>query len=116
MSEKLKIINNYKKKINLLKKHNKLYFDKDNPKISDSEYDNLKKEILEFEKKNNFLLKLNLNKTIGTSPSKKFKKIKHLKPMLSLSNAFDQNDMKDFVSKITNFINKILHIIFIKSI
>ena len=51
MSEKLKIINNYKKKINLLKKHNKLYFDKDNPKISDSEYDNLKKEILHLEKK-----------------------------------------------------------------
>ena len=51
MSEKLKIINNYKKKINLLKKHNKLYFDKDNPKISDSEYDNLKKEILRLEKK-----------------------------------------------------------------
>ena len=105
MSEKLKIINNYKKKINLLKKHNKLYFDKDNPKISDSEYDNLKKEILHLEKKNDFLLKLNLNKTIGASPSTKFKKIKHLKPMLSLSNAFDQNDMKDFVSKINNFLN-----------
>ena len=45
MNRKLEIINFYKKKINLLKKHNKLYFDNDNPIISDSEYDNLKKEI-----------------------------------------------------------------------
>ena len=42
---------------------------------------------------------------VGSSPSNKFKKIKHLKPMLSLSNAFDKNDMKDFLSKISNFLN-----------
>ena len=39
MNEKQKILNDYKKKINLLKKHNKLYFSSDNPIISDSEYD-----------------------------------------------------------------------------
>ena len=43
MDQKSKIINNYKKKINLLKKHNKLYFNKDNPEITDSQYENLKK-------------------------------------------------------------------------
>ena len=107
MSRKLEIINLYKKKIILLKKHNKLYFNKDNPKISDAEYDSLKKEIISLEEKNDFLKKLNLNnKIIGSPPSKKFKKIKHLKPMLSLSNAFDKSDMKDFVSKINNFLNK----------
>ena len=42
---------------------------------------------------------------MGSPPSNKFKKLKHLKPMLSLSNAFDKNDMKDFVSKISNFLN-----------
>jgi len=106
MKLKSKIIDNYKKKINLLKKHNKLYFNKDNPQVTDAEYDDLKKEIVELEKKNNFLKKLNLNKNIvGSFPSNKFKKIKHLKPMLSLSNAFDKNDMKDFLSKINNFFN-----------
>ncbi len=106
MNRKLEIINFYKKKINLLKKHNKLYFDNDNPIISDSEYDNLKKEINILEKKNDFLKKLNLNnKIVGSPPSNKFKKIKHLKPMLSLSNAFDKNDMQDFVKKINNFLN-----------
>ena len=42
---------------------------------------------------------------MGSRPSNKFKKVKHLKPMLSLSNAFDKNDMKDFISKISNFLN-----------
>ena len=106
MDLKSKIIDIYKKKITLLKKHNKLYFENDDPKISDAEYDILKREIINLEEKNNFLKKLNLNKVIvGSSPSNKFKKVKHLKPMLSLSNAFDKNDMKDFVSKISNFLN-----------
>ena len=106
MNSKLKIIEIYKKKIDLLKKHNRLYFNSDDPIISDSEYDSLKKEIINLEKKNIFLKKLNLNKKIvGSPPSNKFNKIKHLKPMLSLSNAFDKNDMKDFLSKINNFLS-----------
>ncbi len=106
MDKKSKIIDTYRKKINLLKKHNKSYFDNDNPTISDSEYDNLKKEIFNLEKGNNFLKKLNLSKKIiGSPPSNKFKKVKHLKPMLSLSNAFDKKDMNDFVIKINNFLN-----------
>ena len=106
MNLKSKITDIYKKKIKLLKKHNKLYFESDNPKISDAVYDILKNEIISLEKKNNFLKKLNLNKTIvGSPPSNKFKKIKHLKPMLSLSNAFDKNDMRDFIDKIRNFLN-----------
>ncbi len=106
MNSKSKIIDTYKKKINLLKKHNNLYFNNDNPLISDSDYDSLKKEIINLEKKNNFLKKLNLNnKIIGSPPSNKFKKVKHLKPMLSLSNSFDINDMKDFITKINNFLS-----------
>ncbi len=105
MDLKFKIINKYKKKIDILKKHNKLYFDKDNPEITDSQYDYLKQEIFELEKNYKFLKKLNLNQIVGSPPSNKFKKIKHLKPMLSLSNAFDKEDMKDFLKKINNFLN-----------
>ena len=46
MDRKIEIIDRYKEKIRLLKKHNKLYFNKDNPEISDAEYDSLKKEIV----------------------------------------------------------------------
>ncbi len=106
MNRKTEIISIYKKKINLLKKHDQSYFSNDNPEISDAQYDILKKEIIDLEKKNYFLKKLNLNiRTVGSPPSNKFKKIKHLRPMLSLSNAFDRDDIKDFISKISNFLN-----------
>ena len=102
----VEISNKYNRYIIFENANSYVYFNDDNPIISDSEYDNLKKEIIHLEKKNNFLKKLNLNKKIvGSPPSNKFKKVKHLKPMLSLSNAFDKNDMKDFVSKIGNFLN-----------
>ena len=51
MNRKFEIIEKYKKKIDLLKKHNESYFNKDNPKITDSQYDNLKREIFDLEKK-----------------------------------------------------------------
>ncbi len=106
MIHKLKIIDIYKQKLNLLKKHNKLYFNNDNPIITDAEYDDLKKEIVNLENKNIFLKEISsYKKTIGAPPSNKFRKIRHLKPMLSLSNAFDKKDMKNFTSKINNFLN-----------
>ncbi|MDB9744786.1 NAD-dependent DNA ligase LigA [Pelagibacteraceae bacterium] len=106
MSNKKKIIDEYKKKIDFLIKHNKYYFTKDAPKVTDSKFDKVKKETLELVKKNPYLKKIkNLSNIIGARPSSKFKKILHLKPMLSLSNAFDRNDMVDFLKKINNFLN-----------
>ena len=106
MKDKSKIIKNFRSKIGELKDHNKFYFSNDNPKITDAKYDELKKDIFELEKKYSFLKKLNLTKNlVGTTPAKKFKKIKHLKPMLSLSNAFNSEDMNDFLKKIKNFLN-----------
>ena len=106
MNEKKDISKKYKKKIEVLKKHNNLYYNQDNPEISDKEYDVLKQELQELEKKYKFLTKLNLQKDlVGATPTNKFKKIKHLFPMLSLANAFDKNDMQDFLKKIKNFLN-----------
>ena len=45
MRDKTKILNEHKKKIDIIKKHNKRYFVDDNPKINDYEYDQLKKEL-----------------------------------------------------------------------
>ncbi len=106
MVEKEKIIKEFKNKLTNLKEHDKFYYLEDKPKISDSEYDELKKEIYELEKKYSFLKKIDsVSKIIGASPSNKFKKIKHLRPMLSLSNAFNKSDMQDFLKKINNFLN-----------
>ena len=96
----------YAKKNNKLKKYNESYFKKDKPIVPDAEYDYLKKTIIELEKKYNFLKSKNSqSQKVGYKPSGKFKKITHLKPMLSLSNAFDKNDMNDFLKKISNFLN-----------
>ncbi len=103
--EKKDVIKKYNNKKNFLKKHNRLYFSYDNPKIPDSEYDKIKKEILDLEKKYDFLKKKSeKSRFVGAPPSSKFKKIKHLAPMLSLTNAFDLNDMIDFLKKINNYL------------
>ena len=107
MISKNTLLKEYKQKISEIKKHNNLYFNHDNPKISDKEYDDLKRDIIILENKYLFLKKLNLlNKLVGAKPSNKFSKIRHLKPMLSLSNAFDKKDMLDFNKKIGNFLSK----------
>jgi len=106
MNEKNEIIKKYKLKVKNLKIHNSLYYNNDNPEITDAEYDFLKKEIFKLEKKYKYLDNLNLTKKIvGSKPTSKFKKIKHLRPMLSLANAFNKSDMEDFLKKIFNFLN-----------
>ena len=106
MSEKKKIISDFKDKIKVIKKHNKHYYSDDSPIITDAQYDDIKKQVLNLENKYIFLKRLNLTQDIiGAPPSTKFKKINHLKPMLSLSNAFNMKDMEDFIKKINNFLN-----------
>ena len=96
----------YLKKINELKKYDEAYFKKDSPIISDNDYDICKQKIIELEKKYKYLEhKDSPSNKVGYKPSNKFKKVKHLKPMLSLSNAFEKEDMKVFLSKIANFLN-----------
>ena len=51
MDKNSKIIEIYKKKIKNIKKHNKLYFNNDKPEISDAEFDKLKEEVKDLEKK-----------------------------------------------------------------
>ena len=102
-----KIKNDYAKKIKILLSHNKNYYDKNDPKISDKEYDDLKKEILKFEKKYDFLKNENSpSKIVGFKPSKNFNKVKHKVPMLSLSNAFDEDDLINFEKRIINYLDK----------
>ena len=97
----------YKKKIKELTKHNKLYFENSSPEISDKDYDEIKKEILDLEKKYIFLKSdLSPSNSLGYEPSKNFIKFKHRVKMLSLSNAFGTEDLENFEKKIFNYLNK----------
>ena len=96
----------YSQKIKKIKKHNELYFSESRPEILDSEYDKLKKEVIELEKKYNFLNdKFSPTNKVGFRPSKNFIKSKHRVRMLSLSNVFNQKDLINFEKKINNFLN-----------
>tara|TARA_B100000579_G_scaffold282784_1_gene234171 strand:+ start:856 stop:2877 length:2022 start_codon:yes stop_codon:yes gene_type:complete len=96
----------YLSKINELKQHNQLYYEKSSPTISDAKYDELKKEIIDLEKKYIFLKsKSSPSLLVGSKPSKNFLKSKHRVKMLSLSNAFGYEDLKNFEKKISNFLD-----------
>ena len=106
MKNQEKIKNLYKEKVKKLFDFNRAYFEKDNPIVSDFEFDSLKKELIQLAKKYPFLKKVeNLDNLVGFKPSAKFEKVKHSKPMLSLGNAFEKEDMIDFKKKINNFLN-----------
>ena len=100
------IRNYYNKKIKELKKHNKLYFEKSSPKITDNQYDKIKKEIIDLEKKHLFLKSdFSPSNSLGYAPSKNFEKAVHRVKMLSLSNAFNLEDLENFEKKIFNYLN-----------
>ena len=106
MNEKL-IKKQYLKKISDLRKHNQAYYDRSAPLITDTDYDKLKNDIVNYEKKYKFLKNQNSpSLLVGFRPSKNFKKIKHKVPMLSLSNAFDKEDLINFEKRITNYLDK----------
>ena len=96
----------YNKQKQLLLKYNHHYFNLDSPIVSDAKYDEIKKEIVKMESDFSYLKKKqSVQDQVGAPVTKKFKKIKHSKPMLSLSNTFDSKGMDDFISKISNFLN-----------
>ena len=83
--------------------HNKLYHGHDDPVISDKEFDNI---CIEYD--NLVVRNPNLGFTkredVGFEPLEKFTKIKHSKPMLSLNNGFNMNDIDDFIKRTCKFL------------
>ena len=105
--ENKKIEKNYKIKIKELQRLNKLYYDQSKPAVNDDQYDKLKNEILLLEKKYKFLKNKNSpSKIVGYKPSKNFKKVLHRVPMLSLSNAFSEEDLINFEKRIINYLDQ----------
>ena len=96
----------YSRKIKLFQKYNREYYNNNTSLISDHEFDLLKNEILDLEKSYSFLKSKNSpSLSIGSIPSKNFEKVKHRVPMLSLGNAFNENDLINFEKKILNFLS-----------
>ncbi|NQZ66261.1 MAG: NAD-dependent DNA ligase LigA [Mycoplasmatales bacterium] len=107
--EKIKKLNNQ------LKKWSKEYYDNDNPSVSDQEYDAVYNTLLKLEKENpEYILEDSVTKKVGGSVSSKFQKVTHKYPMLSLGNAFDEEDLIKFnkqIEDVTHDFNEIEYIV-----
>ena len=100
------ILKRLKNLASLIHKHNKLYHQKDKPEITDKDFDKIVKENYGLERKfPHLILENSPNKFVGGHPSKKFEKIIHKLPMLSLANAFNKNDVEDFIDRVRKFLN-----------
>jgi len=81
--------------------HDYLYYVLDKPEISDAAYDALKRELMELEKRfPKFIDPTSPTQRVGGEPLKKFKKVKHKIPMLTLDNAMNENEFKEWDKRI----------------
>jgi len=88
-----------------LSEHDKRYYQNDAPTVSDAEYDALKRRYGEIEERFPELKTLeSLSLKVGAAPTGRFAKVRHAVPMLSLDNAFSEEDVTRFVDRIRRFL------------
>ena len=98
-----KYINELIDKINY---HNEKYYNEDSPEISDMEYDNLVKELIKLEEQYPQFKQIDSpTNRVGGKALEKFNQITHKIPMLSLSNAYSESDLKDFDKRVKDMVN-----------
>lgn len=90
---------------NLLEKYNYEYYVLDNPSVTDAEYDRLMQELIALEKAFPELASpLSPTQRVGGLVQEQFKKVTHQRSMLSLANAFNEDDLRDFDQKVRDVV------------
>lgn len=88
-----------------ISRHDRLYYQKDQPAISDAAYDALRQRNGAIEARFPELKRSDSpSDRVGTGPAAEFGEVTHLQPMYSLSNAFDEEDMADFIGRVRRFL------------
>jgi DNA ligase (NAD+) len=86
-------------------RHDRLYYQQDAPEISDAEYDALRRRLADIEARFPELrTPESPTVTVGAAPARGFAKVRHGVPMLSLDNAFSEQDIADFVNRVRRFL------------
>ena len=92
----------------LIAHHDRLYHEKDEPEITDAEYDALRQRNAAIEARfPELVLAESPSRKVGAAPAVGFKKVIHRKPMLSLDNAFTLADVSDWLDSIRNFLREL---------
>jgi DNA ligase (NAD+) len=88
-----------------LEAHDRRYYQDDAPSVTDAEYDALRQRFNAIEKRFPDLVTSDSpSQKVGAAPSGRFRKVRHAVPMLSLDNAFAEQDVLDFVGRIERFL------------
>ncbi len=88
-----------------IRHHDKLYYQNDAPEIPDAEYDALRRKLEALEAKYPSLVtKDSPTQNVGAAPLETFDKVRHTVPMLSLGNAFEEEDVADFLERSRKFL------------
>ncbi|MEX0814163.1 MAG: NAD-dependent DNA ligase LigA [Dongiaceae bacterium] len=86
-------------------RHDRLYFQQDAPEISDAAYDALRRRNDSVEARFPELRRADSpSLRVGVAPATGFAKVRHARPMLSLENAFDESEIRDFVARVRRFL------------
>ena len=102
----MSIENRINELIDLINYHNEKYYNQDEPEITDFEYDNLMKELIRLEEENPELKRVDSpSSRVGGKALDKFTQITHKIPMLSLSNAYSAQDLRDFDKRVRDINN-----------
>jgi DNA ligase (NAD+) len=89
----------------LIAYHDQLYYEKDQPELTDADYDSLRQRNNAIEERFPELVRFNSpSRRVGAAPAAGFKKVRHTVPMLSLDNAFTQQDIADWLESVRNFL------------
>ncbi|HXW23040.1 MAG TPA: NAD-dependent DNA ligase LigA [Rhodomicrobium sp.] len=88
-----------------IKRHDRLYYQEDQPEISDADYDKLRRRTEALEARFPSLITAESpTQKVGASPSEKFAKVRHSIRMLSLGNVFSDEDVEEFVTRVRRFL------------
>lgn len=97
----------YKKLCEQVWYHNRLYFEQNNPEISDEEFDHLVKQVEKIEKEHpEWVTAQSPTQKVGEAASSGFKQHKHQIPMLSLANTYSSEEIEEFITRLHKLTEK----------
>ena len=112
LTNKSALKNKIKKLVDKINYHDDLYYKKNYQEISDEEYDELRKNLNDLEKKYpEENIENNPNKKVGKLDIENFKTVQHNSPMLSLNNAYEKDEVENFYNKIKTSLNRKFNIL-----